>query len=80
MGMKARSKPAGTVGRRRAQRGMSAYALAKTVGTTPSHIGRIERGEASPAIDLALRIADALGCDVRDLFAATKARQTGRAA
>jgi transcriptional regulator with XRE-family HTH domain len=72
--MKTRSKPAGTVGRRRIQRGISAYALAKAVGTTPSHISRIERGEASPAVDLALRIADALGCDVRDLFAPAKAR------
>lgn len=54
--------------KKRRARSLSGYALAKRAGTTPSHIARIERGESRPSIDLALRIADALGCDVRELF------------
>jgi len=52
----------------RVKRAVSAYALAKKVGTTPTHIGRIERGECSPAVDLAQRIARALDTNVEALF------------
>ena len=54
----------------RQAKGISGYALARTVGTTPTHIARVERGESRPSVDLAIRIADALGCDVRELFGA----------
>ena len=52
----------------RCARGVSQYRLAREAKTTPSHIARIERGESCPSVDLALRIADALGADVRELF------------
>lgn len=65
----ATKKKTGTpVGRARLTAGLSGYALAKLVGTTPSHMARIEKGECRPSVDLALRIADALKSDVRDLF------------
>jgi len=64
-----KAKPAAhPVARRRIEKGLSAYALAKAVGTTPSHVARIERGESSPSVDLALRIATALGATVECLF------------
>lgn len=52
----------------RRARGLSGYAFAKAVGTTPSHIARVERGQCVPSVDLALRIADVLKADVRTLF------------
>lgn len=66
--MKPKPKTLTPIEKRRQARSLSGYALAKAVGTTPSHIARIERGESRPSVDLALRIADALGADVRDLF------------
>lgn len=68
MERKPKTKTLTPIEKRRQARSLSGYALAKAVGTTPSHIARIERGEARPNVDLALRIADALGADVRDLF------------
>lgn len=52
----------------RCARGISQYRLARVAKTTASHIARIETGACVPGIDLAIRIADALGADVRDLF------------
>ncbi len=66
--MKPKPRTQTPIEKRRQARSLSGYALAKAVGTTPSHIARIERGESCPSVDLALRIADALGADVRELF------------
>lgn len=55
---------------RRLQLKMSGYRLAKTVGTTPSHIQRIERGEHVPNVRLGLAIARALEADPGELWAA----------
>lgn len=69
--MKPKPRTLTSIEKKRLARSLSGYALAKAVGTTPSHIARIERGESRPSVDLALRIADALGADVRDLFSPT---------
>lgn len=43
--------------------------LAKRAGVSRSTICQIENGKInSPTIDIAFRIADALGVDVRELF------------
>lgn len=67
-GMKANPRTQTPILKRRQARSLSGYALARAVGTTPSHIARIERGESCPNVELAIRIADALGADVRELF------------
>lgn len=66
--MKSKPKPPTPILKRRKEREVSGYALAKAVGTTPSHIARIERGECVPSVALALRIADVLQSDIRALF------------
>jgi len=55
--------------RRRKELDLSGYALAKKVGITPTHLAEIESGKIrQPSVDLALRIAAALGVDVSVLF------------
>lgn len=57
------------VAARRRELGLSQYSIAKAAGITQTHLRRIETGEvASPSVDLALRLADALRADVRALF------------
>jgi DNA-binding XRE family transcriptional regulator len=62
----------GLVGNRieamRAKVGMSRQELADEVGVHYQTIGYIERGEYSPSLVLALRIAKSLGLKVEDLF------------
>lgn len=54
---------------KRMEKGLSGSALARLVHITPSHLRDIEIGRvASPSVDLALRLADALQADVRALF------------
>jgi putative transcriptional regulator len=48
--------------------GMSRQELAHEVGVHYQTIGYIERGEYSPSLVLALRIADALGTSIEELF------------
>jgi putative molybdopterin biosynthesis protein len=48
--------------------GLSQVALAEAVQLTRQSIGAIEAGRAMPAVDVALRIARALECQVEDLF------------
>lgn len=52
----------------REEKQISAYRLAQLVDTTTSHIARIERGECSPSVDLALAIARELKTPVEELF------------
>ncbi|MFC5602622.1 helix-turn-helix transcriptional regulator [Sporosarcina koreensis] len=42
--------------------------LAKAVGVTRQTIGFIEKGEFSPSVTLALKIARALQCDLNEVF------------
>lgn len=52
----------------RTARGMSRQELAEVVGVHYQTIGYLERQEYSPSLVLALRIAEALQTDLRDLF------------
>lgn len=52
----------------RAAMGLSRQALAEAVGVHYQTIGYLERGEYSPSLSLALRIAQVLQQDVQALF------------
>ena len=47
---------------------MSQEELAKRAEISRPHLSNIENGEAQPTIDVALRIADALGEPVSNIF------------
>jgi transcriptional regulator with XRE-family HTH domain len=49
----------------RERRGMTQIELAAVTGIAQSEISRIERGSANPTEKTLLRIADALGADLR---------------
>lgn len=53
---------------RRESQGLSQEKLALMVGSSKSHIWRIETGRVGVGIDDLARIADALDVEVRDLF------------
>jgi putative transcriptional regulator len=52
---------------RRVQLGMNQTELAKKIGVTPTTIWLYERGEATPKIDIALRLAKVLGMTIEQL-------------
>lgn len=52
----------------RVAQGLSRQALADAVGVHYQTIGYLERGEYSPSLTLALRLAEVLGCSVQALF------------
>lgn len=52
----------------RTQSGLSRQELAEQVGVHYQTIGYIERGEYSPSLVLALRIASVLGAKVEEIF------------
>jgi len=52
----------------RAERGLSRKALADLVGVHYQTIGYLERGEYSPSLVLALRIAESLGVPIDAAF------------
>lgn len=56
------------IARARLSAGFTQSQLAERIGVAPQHVGRWERGERKPKVDALIRIADALGCDVRDLM------------
>jgi transcriptional regulator with XRE-family HTH domain len=47
---------------------LSQEALSSKMDTSPSQVGRIERGEINPTVSTLKVIADALSIDVKDLF------------
>ncbi len=53
---------------RRESLGLTQAALAAAAQLTRQSVGAIEAGRAMPAVDVALRLARALGCQVEDLF------------
>lgn len=55
----------------RTERGMSRKDLAEAVGVHYQTIGYLERGEYSPSLVLALRIAEALGVPLGAAFSLT---------
>lgn len=56
------------VTRVRLQRNMSIRALAKESGVAKSHVQKIEAGEARPSLEVMCKLAEALNCDLCDLF------------
>jgi putative transcriptional regulator len=52
----------------RAERGLSRRALAEAVGVNPQTIGYLERGDYSPSLELAMKIADEFGVAIEHLF------------
>lgn len=58
------------VRRVREERGVSQGRLAELVSLSRQSVGAIEAGRAVPGVDVALRIAGALGCRVEELFGA----------
>jgi transcriptional regulator with XRE-family HTH domain len=63
-----RRVPARNVRRLREAKGLSQGALAADAGIYQELVSRIEDGTANFELDTLGRIADALGCDPRDLF------------
>lgn len=53
-------------------RGLSQVALAEGASLTRQSIGAIEAGRAMPAVDVALRIARVLDCNVEELFGSSQ--------
>ena len=52
----------------RAERGLSQGDLAKLVGVSRQTISQIERGDYSPSVMLALKLAKLCGVTVEDIF------------
>lgn len=52
----------------RARHSFTQIELAKMVGVTRQTIGFIEKGEFSPSVTLALKLASALEIDLNELF------------
>lgn len=53
----------------RLRSGLSQRRVAQRSGLDPGYLSRIEHGRIRPSIEMALRIADALGVTLNDLFA-----------
>jgi transcriptional regulator with XRE-family HTH domain len=56
-----------TVLKHRMKAELSQEALAEKADIHPNYVGRIERGECAPTVEILLKIAKALGIKVRDL-------------
>lgn len=54
---------------RRRALGLSQQALAEKAALNPAYLGRLERGEVSPGLDMLARVAEALGCAPAQLIA-----------
>ena len=52
----------------RLYRGLTQAELAKAAGTSQAAIALIESGKRNPTIETARKFADALGCEIDDLF------------
>lgn len=61
-------EPVSHIAERRAAVGLSQYAAAKAVGIGQSHLRKIETGVVVPRVDIAIRLASALGSSVEKLF------------
>ncbi|MBX3565685.1 MAG: helix-turn-helix transcriptional regulator [Sphingomonas sp.] len=62
----------------RAERGISRRALAEAVGVNPQTIGYLERGDYSPSLELALKIAGYFDVPVELLFSFTRFEPVSR--
>lgn len=68
--------PTSSVRDLRAARGLSQAALAEEVGLSRQSVSAIEAGRATPSVDVALRLARALGASVEALFGAAAEADT----
>lgn len=59
----------------RRQRGLTLEQLAQQTGLTKSYLSKIERGQSTPSIAVALKVARALDVDVGRLFSAEAAQE-----
>lgn len=59
----------------RKQRGLTLEQLAEQTGLTKSYLSKIERGQSTPSIAVALKVARALDVDVGRLFSEGSAQQ-----
>jgi len=55
----------------RIERGLTRQELADAVGVHYQTVGYLERGEYSPSLSLALRLAETLGTQVDEIFSLT---------
>lgn len=62
---------------RRTEIGLTQEAVAKKVGVSLITIGRYERGERRPTVDILPRYAAALDCSVEELLEALPERKRG---
>ena len=53
---------------KRLRRGVTQWTLAQQVGVTQGWLSQIEIGRVEPSVALQQRLADALGCDVGEVF------------
>jgi DNA-binding XRE family transcriptional regulator len=61
----------------RAERGVSRRELAEALGVHYQTVGYLERGEYSPSLHLALRIAEYFGVAVEVVFSTTPFKRLG---
>lgn len=61
----------------RAERGISRRELAEALGVHYQTVGYLERGEYSPSLHLALRIAEYFGVAVEVIFSTTPFKRLG---
>jgi DNA-binding XRE family transcriptional regulator len=61
----------------RAERGISRRELAEALGVHYQTVGYLERGEYSPSLHLALRIAEYFGVAVEVVFSTTPFKRLG---
>ncbi|MCH8071675.1 MAG: helix-turn-helix transcriptional regulator [Proteobacteria bacterium] len=59
----------------RLTKGLSQSELAKSLGTSQSHVARIERGRENPLIKTCRRLCDALGIDMNTLDEAMRRQE-----
>lgn len=64
-----------TIRQIRRGRRMTQEDLAEIAGVNVKHLGEVERGNGNPTLQLLIKIADALGEEVSDLFAASTTQQ-----
>ncbi|BDN81927.1 transcriptional regulator, MerR family [Mycobacterium pseudoshottsii JCM 15466] len=60
----------------RRQRGLALEQLAQRAGLTKSYLSKIERGQSTPSIAVALKVARGLDVDVGRLFSDESAHET----
>lgn len=59
----------------RKQKGWSLEVLAEQTGLTKSYLSKVERGVSVPSIAVALKLSQALGVEVGELFSQTRDRE-----